>query len=130
MNTELKDVGVKSETPDSMLGAPDSTDDQPKEVYPSLRFSGKEAAIIDLKECKYGDEYEMTIRVRCTSIGGLSYPGGSEEDKPAVEFDVLAASEPSEIKGKSEPEKKDKYEQPKKKAKQRVVGPKEMGMDE
>ncbi len=121
---EMKDMGVKVEEPKAV--APESTEE--REVYPSLRFNGKEAAIIDLSQCRYGEEYEMTIHVKCTSIGGANYPGsGNSEDEPPVEFDVLAASEPREI--ESEVEDEGEEEEPQRKPKQRVVGPEEMGLD-
>lgn len=110
------------------LAAPmDSTDEagDPKPQYPSLRFNGHQAEKGKLTKCTFGEEYEMTVRVRATSIGGNSYERDSD-DKPAVEFEVLSSSDPKEVEAgendeDSEEEKKD--EPPKRKPKQRVVSP-------
>lgn len=126
---ELKNMGVKVKEPKMGVATAFEDESEEREVYPSLRFNGKEAAIIDLSQCKYGEEYEMTIHVKCTSIGGANYPGsGNSEDEPSVEFDVIAASEPAEIENEAE-DADEEEEEPKRKPKQRVVGPEEMGLD-
>jgi hypothetical protein len=85
--------------------------------YPSLRFNGQQASKAGLTDCRFGEEYEITIRVKATRIDASStYPGsGVDKDKPAVEFDVLACDEPQEV-------KKEEGRGPK------VKGPKEAGV--
>lgn len=95
----------------------------PKPQYPSLRFNGHQAEKGKLTDCKFGEEFEITIRVRATSIGGNSWERGSE-DKPAVEFEVLASDDPKMVEAHGEPDELEK-ERPKRKPKQREVGPDE-----
>ena len=121
----MKALGVKIKQPKLTAATSEESDD--KEQFPCLRFNGKQAAIVDLSKCRYGEEYEMTIRVKATSIGGSNYPGsGNDEEHPAVEFDVIAASEPEEIESEAEDEGDDEeYEKPKTKIER---GPKDAGM--
>lgn len=101
-------------SPDGPVGE----DGDPKPQYPSLRFNGHQAEKGNLTDCKFGEEFEMLVRVRAVSIGGNSWERGSD-DKPAVEFEVLAAEDPKMVEAGDEAEK----EEPKRKPRQREVGP-------
>lgn len=96
---------------------PMSVGDSSKVQYPTLRFNGHQAEEAKLKGCKFGEEYEMMVRFKVTSIGGNSWEKDSE-DKPAVECEVLSADDPREVESGEEEDK-----EPKRKPKQRVVGP-------
>lgn len=116
--TDLGYTPPKSDKAD-MPAAQDSTEESPQ--YPSLRFNGEQADKAGLSECKYGEEYEITIRVKASRIdGSMSYPGsGDSREKPEVQFDVLACDPPKEVEGDAE-DKDDKpdveeYEKPKSK---------------
>jgi hypothetical protein len=105
----------------------DSTgeDGEPKPQYPSLRFNGHQAEKGKLTKCTFGEEYEMTIRVRATGIGGNQWERDSD-DKPAVEFEVLSSSDPKEIEASEKEEEQDEEKEekkPERKPKQRVVSP-------
>lgn len=98
--------------------------------YPSLRFNGEQAKKAGLTNCRFGEEYEITVRVKATRIdGSYSYPGsGIHKDEPAVEFDVLTCDEPKEVESKEEDKgekEEEEYERPKTKIER---GPKEAGM--
>lgn len=99
--------------------------------YPSLRFNGEQASKAGLGGCKYGEEYELTIRVRATRIdGGGGYPGsGVTQDKPEMQFDVLACDDPVEIESEAEDKKEGVEEKPKAKREgPKVKGPMEAGI--
>lgn len=111
------------------MAAPSPANSEESPQYPSLRFNGEQASKAGLGDCKYGEEYELTIRVRATRIdGSMSYPGsGDSKDKPEVQFDVLACDEPKEMESEKEPEKE--AEKPKlKREGPKVKGPMEAGM--
>lgn len=84
--------------------------------YPSLRFNGEQASKAGLSKCEFGEEYELTIRIKATRIDASSiYPGnGDSKDKPEVQFDVIACDEPEEVDSDEEDgEEDDEYEKPK-----------------
>jgi len=117
------------------IASPASDESGPQ--YPSLRFNGEQASKAGLTNCRFGEEYEITIRVKATSVGSeANYSGsGTTKDKPAITFDVLASDEPKEIesdeedKGETEEEEAEET-MPERKPKQRTLSPKEAGFDE
>lgn len=84
--------------------------------YPSLRFNGEQAAKAGLSKCEFGEEYELTIRVKATRIDA-SYTGlgsGDSKDKPEIQFDVIACDEPEEVESDGEESKEgEEYDRPK-----------------
>lgn len=127
----MKDLGYTppKEERDKMAKATIDETEEPQ--YPSLRFNGEQAESAGLHECKFGEEYEITLRIKAVSIdGSSSYPGsGSSRENPQFCFDVLACDPPKEAAEMEEDEPK-KDEEPKRKPKQRVVGPKEAGFSD
>lgn len=112
----MNDLAYKPPKSEKMNMPVESADgDEQKVQYPTLRLNGHQAQEAKLKDCKYGEEYEMTVRFKVTSIGGNSWEKDSE-DLPAVECEVLSADDPREV-------SEEKEEEPKRKPKQRVVGP-------
>lgn len=104
--------------------------------FPSLRFNGEQAEKAGLTKCAHGDEYEITLKIRATKIGGDKYETREGGGKPPVEFEVIAADEPKLVESEAEEpddsaEEKDAETEkaPPRKPKQRVVGPKELGLD-
>lgn len=77
-----------------------------KPTYPTLSLNGEQAQKAGLTKCAHGDEYEITVRIKATRIGGWSYtssPGGDGKDEPpAMEFDVIAADAPTEVESATE----------------------------
>lgn len=105
-------------------------DGEQKPQYPTLRFNGHQAEKAKLKDCKFGEEYEITVRIRTTTIGGNSWERGSE-DKPAVECEVLSSSDPKEVETSEDEEKEpDEPKKPERKPKSRVVGPEKEWQEE
>lgn len=76
--------------------------------YPKLRLSGAQAAECGADECEHGEEYEMTIRVRCKSIGE-SY---GNEKKPSVTFDIIACTDCDECDDESDEEDEEDEKEP------------------
>lgn len=114
----MNDLGYKPKKSDMPSPvAVEGEDGEPKIQHPTLRLNGEQAEKAKLNECAFGDEYEVLFRIKARRIGGESYEG-SEEDKPAVEFDVISSGEPKMVEAGDEEEEK-----PKRKPKQRVVSP-------
>lgn len=105
----------------------DSDTDQ-KPQYPSLRLNGEQAKDAKLDKCAYGDEYEITVRIKAKRIGGSEYEM-NKDDLPPVEFDVISADNPTEVESTEEDagEKEEDTEKPVRKPNSRVVGPEEAG---
>lgn len=122
----MNDLGYVPEPPKkSDSGATPVTivsdeDAEKKPQYPSLRLNGEQASKAGFEDCKYGEEYELTIRIKTTSIGGYQWDR-KDPDKPAIEFDVIASDEPKMVEGSKEDEPEEKKTG--RKAKQREVGP-------
>jgi|HubBroStandDraft_3_1064219.scaffolds.fasta_scaffold141745_2 hypothetical protein len=114
----MNDLGYKPPK-GKEITQPVSTEESedPKIQYPTLRFNGQQAEKGKLADLKFGEEFETTIRFRVTSIGGNTWERGSD-DKPAVEAEVLAMDDPKEVGEESGDE-----EEPKRKPRQREVGP-------
>lgn len=105
MDDDFHSLASKNEYP-----SPVSPGERSSKSYPTLRLNGEQSEECGADECKHGEEYEMTIRVRCKSIGE-SY---GNEKKPSVTFDILACTdieecddEDEEEGEKEEPEAKD-----------------------
>lgn len=123
----MKDLSWTPPKPDksNVASAPESS---PDPQYPSLRFNGEQAAKAGLSKCEFGEEYELTIRVKATRIDA-SYTGlgsGDSKDKPEIQFDVIACDEPEEVDSDEESEEDDEYEKPKGKIEMKPG--KEMGL--
>jgi hypothetical protein len=75
-----------------------------REKFPTLRLNGEQAATAGLSKCAHGEEYEIRIKVRATKIDSQGdWPGnGTSKEKPAMEFDVVAADPPQEVGAKKE----------------------------
>lgn len=106
-----------------------------KPSYPTLSLNGEQAQKAGLTKCAHGDEYEITIRIKATRIGGWSYMGSDGKDEsPAMEFDVVAADAPSEVESATDDAKESKADEgrePKpmpRKPKQLVKSPKELDL--
>lgn len=124
----MKDLGYIPPKPEKSEGATPVTivsdeDKDGKPQYPSLRFNGEQAEKAGLDKCAYGDEYEVTFRIKATRIGGSEWEM-KKDGLPPVEFDVISCDEPKEVEAE---EKSDEETEQKPKPKSRVLGPKEAG---
>lgn len=112
--------GESNATPVTIVSDEDA-DRKPQ--YPSSRLNGEQAEKAGLDDCKYGGEYEALIRFRTTRIGGGQWEM-DKDGKPPVEFDIIAMDEPKMVEASEE------EEHPKRKPKQREVGPDQEWKDE
>lgn len=117
--TPMNDLGTQQ--PRGSLAEQATPTDAPKTIYPTLKLSGEQAELAGLNKCAIGDEYEVTVRIRATRLGGHEYP---DSGKPPAEFDVIASDDPVEstesAKDEPEPEKKAK-------SRSRIKSPKDSG---
>jgi hypothetical protein len=126
----MKDLGYlppkpkKSDTGATPVTIVSDEDAERKPQYPCLRLNGEQAETAGLEECHYDQEYEVTFRIRAKRIGGDSWER-TKDDKPGVEFDVISSDEPREVESSKEDGSEKKDEKPKRKPRQREVGPDE-----
>lgn len=110
------------------------SDSERKPSYPTLALNGEQAEKAGLTKCAHGEEYELTVRIKATRIGGWSYMDGGKTEAPAMEFDVIAADTPKEVESSAEEsgeskEEEDAEEKPTPRPpKQTVKSPKEMDL--
>lgn len=115
--------------PDSLgMPAMPMNPDAGKVEYPTLRLNGEQAELAGFQKCAFGDEYTVTMKLRVKRVGGDSYEMRSEE-KPPIEFDVIAADSPVEAESEAEDEGESEKEESKevKREKPRAMGAKEAG---
>lgn len=87
----------KKGTKDEVPATPISAEQDQKPIFPTLSMNGEQAKKAGLTKCAHGDEYEITIRLKATRIGGYDYPGGGESEAPPMEFEVLSAGDPKMV---------------------------------
>lgn len=110
-------------------------DTERKPSYPTLCLNGEQAEKAGLTKCAHGEEYELTVRIKATRIGGWSYMGTEgKSEAPAMEFDVIAADSPKEVESSEEDatetdtEEKSEQKPELRKPKQTVKSPKDFDL--
>lgn len=79
----MKSLGRK---PSSSSDGPEVAKPSDEMYYPSFHLDGRDVKGTGLEKKAFGDECEVTLKVRVKRIGGY----GSEKETPDLEFDVLA----------------------------------------
>lgn len=99
--TRPKKPGTLGGTPATPVTIVSEDEAENKPSYPSLSLNGAQAKVAGLTKCAHGDEYEITVKIKAKRIGGYGYccdGGSSDDDAPAMEFDVVACDAPKQVK--------------------------------
>lgn len=126
----MNDLGTTRKSPGLNAPSGPMEADQPRIEYPTINFNGDQAAAAGLGKCAIGDEYEITVKIRATRLGGDSWEMERSNGKPPASFEVVAADKPKKVESgddAEEMEDEDEGAEEKPKKKPKVKSPLESG---